>query len=91
MSHWGGSCKHDKCCQLNLSHSVMKLTFSLVFFRGWYSLVPVVGSEVDEVTEPLFGHGGDSSGGCTVVRLTCISNLEHHFAYKSSQSSKYLV
>lgn len=63
MSHWGGSCKHGKCCQLNPSHSVMKLTFSLFFLlqflEEWYSIVLVVGSEVDEVTELLFGHGGD--------------------------------
>ena len=67
------------------------LVFLLQFLEGWYSLVLVVGSEVDEVTELLFGHGGDSSRGLTVVRLTRISNLEHHFVYKSSQSSKYLV
>jgi len=73
----------------------MKLTFSLFFcfdfLKGWYSLVLAVGPEVDEMTELSFGHGGDSSGGRAVVRLTGISNLEHHFVYKSSQSSKYLV
>ena len=67
------------------------LVFLLRFLEGWYSLVLVVGSEVDEVTELSFGHGGDSSGGRAVVRLTRISNLEHDFVYKSSQSSKYLV
>ena len=70
---------------------ILLVFFLLLFFEGWYSLVPVVGSEVDEVTELSLGHGGDSSGGRAVVRLTCISNLEHHFVYKSSQSSKYLV
>ena len=42
-----------------------------------------VESKVCEVCELSFGHGGDSSGGCTVVRLKCISNLEYHSVYKS--------
>ena len=38
------------------------LVILLLFLVGGYSLVLVVGSKVDEVTELLFWHGGDSGG-----------------------------